>query len=43
MLTRYAAGFAYYTHNPSVTQIAAKLGIRPMPYSFAAEKARLNS
>lgn len=38
MLLTHTAGFAYYTHNPWVTQIAAKLGIRPMPYSFAAEK-----
>lgn len=40
VLTHGPSGFAYYTHNPAVTQIAAKLGIRPMPYSFAAEKVR---
>ncbi|GAA5883775.1 hypothetical protein JCM3774_005670 [Rhodotorula dairenensis] len=38
MLLTHTAGFAYYTHNPAVTQIAVKLGIRPMPYSYAAEK-----
>ncbi|GAA5978640.1 hypothetical protein JCM10908_004432 [Rhodotorula pacifica] len=41
MLITHTAGFAYYTHDPVVTQLAHKLQIRPMPYGYAAEKSWL--